>query len=183
MTSGPDGSDAAIEPDTKDWTWVLAEPCPDCGYDASAIRPTDVAARIRRDADGWVARLAGASVTERPAPGVWSVLEYGCHVRDVHRIFSERVHLMLAEDDPRFPNWDQDEAARTDHYASQQPGTVAGELQRAAAAVADVYASVPVDAWSRRGLRSNGSEFTIATIALYHLHDVVHHTWDVTPND
>jgi hypothetical protein len=183
MTSGPDNSEAAIEPDTKDWTWVLAEPCPDCGYDANSVHPTDVAARIRRDADGWVTRLAGTPVTERPAPGVWSVLEYGCHIRDVHRIFAKRVHLMLTEDDPRFPNWDQDETARTDDYASQEPGTVAGELQRAAAAVADVYASVPVDAWSRRGLRSNGSEFTIATIALYHLHDVVHHTWDVTPTD
>ncbi len=37
-------------------------------------------------------------------------------------------------------------------------------------------------AWSRRGLRSNGSEFTIATIALYHLHDIVHQAWDVTPH-
>jgi hypothetical protein len=182
MTSGSDGSEAAIEPDTKDWTWVLAEPCPECGYDASAIRPTDVAARIRRDADRWVTRLAGASVTERPAPGGWSVLEYGCHVRDVHRIFGERVHLMLTEDDPRFPNWDQDEAALNGDYASQEPTNVADELRQAASAVAATYESIPDDAWSRRGLRSNGSEFTIASIALYHLHDVVHHTWDVTPN-
>ena len=25
---------AAIAPDTKDWTWVLQRPCPDCGFDA-----------------------------------------------------------------------------------------------------------------------------------------------------
>jgi hypothetical protein len=181
MTSEPDGSHAAIEPDTKDWTWVLTEPCPDCGYDAGAIRPTDVADHVRRDARDWVTRLAGPSVTARPAPGVWSVLEYGCHVRDVHRIFGERVRLMVAEDDPRFPNWDQDETALADDYPSQEPGTVADELARAAAAVADTYDSVPADAWSRRGLRSNGSEFTIATISLYHLHDIVHHAWDVTP--
>jgi len=31
----------------------------------------------------------------------------------------------------------------------------------------------------RRGLRSNGSEFTIGSIALYHLHDAVHHAYDV----
>jgi DinB superfamily len=181
MTSGTDGPDATIEPDTKDWTWVLATPCPDCGYDAGSIRPTDVAARIRRDADGWATRLAGTSVTSRPAPAVWSVLEYGCHIRDVHRVFAHRVHLMLTEDDPRFPNWDQDETALTDDYAAQKPSVVADELKQAALAVADVYASVPADAWSRRGRRSNGSEFTIASIALYHLHDVLHHTWDVTP--
>lgn len=24
----------AIEPDTKDWTWVLDRPCPECGFEA-----------------------------------------------------------------------------------------------------------------------------------------------------
>ncbi|TPG31741.1 DinB family protein [Mycolicibacterium hodleri] len=185
MTSGSDGSDAAIEPDTiepdtKDWTWVLAEPCPHCGFDATAWRHTDVAAHIRRDADDWVTRLAGNSVTARPAPGVWSILEYGCHVRDVHRIFDHRVRLMLEQDDPHFPNWDQDETALSANYATQPPGTVADELRRAASDVADTYESVPADAWSRRGLRSNGSEFTVKSIALYHVHDIVHHAWDVT---
>jgi hypothetical protein len=180
MTTADD-SESIVPPDTKDWTWVLVEPCPDCGYDAAATSHTDVAARIRDDAEAWVTRLAGTSVTARPTPGIWSVLEYGCHVRDVHRIFADRVRLMLDEDEPRFPNWDQDEAAIADDYASQEPTEVADELRQAAFEVADTYESVPTDAWPRRGLRSNGSEFTIATIALYHLHDVVHHTWDVTP--
>ncbi len=182
MTSESDDYETAIEPDTKDWTWVLAEPCPDCGYDARTLRHTDVAAHLRRDADDWVARLAGTAVTTRPKPGVWSVLEYGCHIRDVHRIFAHRVQLMLNEDDPRFPNWDQDETALIDDYAAQEPVTVVDELRQAASDVADTYDSVPADSWSRRGLRSNGSEFTIATIALYHLHDIVHHAWDVAPH-
>ena len=181
MTPGSEGFESGVEPDTKDWTWVLEEPCPSCGYDAAAIPHTEVATRIRRDADDWVIRLSGPSVASRPAPGVWSILEYGCHVRDVHRIFRHRVHLVLTEDDPRFPNWDQDETALVDDYASQGPDTVADELRRAAMAVADIYETVPADGWSRRGSRSNGSEFTIASIALYHLHDIVHHAWDVIP--
>lgn len=174
MTAG-DG----IEPDDKDWTWVLGRPCPECGFDAAAVHATDVAGRIRSDAINWLTRLARPGVTERPRPDVWSALEYGCHVRDVHRIFDSRVHLMLDEDAPRFPNWDQDGAALTADYASQRPDTVAAELAAAAEAVADTYATVPDDAWTRRGLRSNGSEFTVASIAVYHLHDVVHHAWDV----
>ncbi|GLP75937.1 methyltransferase type 12 [Mycobacterium antarcticum] len=182
MASGNDGREAAaVTPDTKDWTWVLAQRCPDCGYDASALSHTEVAALIRRDADDWTGRLAAPSVGVRPEPGVWSVLEYGCHVRDVHRIFAHRVRLMLDEDAPRFPNWDQDETALTDDYPSQDPVTVSDDLREAAADVAATYDSVPTDAWSRRGLRSNGSEFTVESIALYHLHDVVHHAWDVRP--
>jgi len=168
-----------IEPDTKDWTWVLSRPCPECGFDAAAVHPSEVAEQIRADATDWLRRLGEDSAVERRQPTVWSTLEYGCHVRDVHRIFNHRVQLMLTEDDPQFPNWDQDETAIADDYASQDPGTVATELFDAASVVADTYAGVPVDAWSRRGLRSNGSEFTIATISIYHLHDIVHHAYDV----
>ena len=169
-----------IEPDTKDWTWVLSRPCPECGFDAASVHHTEVADQIRTDATEWLQRLGEASAAQRRKPGVWSTLEYGCHVRDVHRIFNHRVRLMLTEDEPRFPNWDQDETAIADDYASQDPATVATELFDAASVVADTYANVPAGAWSRRGLRSNGSEFTIATIAIYHLHDIVHHAYDVS---
>jgi len=168
-----------IEPDTKDWTWVLARPCPECGFDSTLVQHTDVAEQIRTDSAGWVHRLGEPGVRTRPQPKVWSTLEYGCHIRDVHRIFNHRVRLMLDEDEPRFPNWDQDETALADDYASQDPVTVAAELYDAANVVADTYADVPAHAWSWRGLRSNGSEFTIATIAVYHLHDIVHHAHDV----
>ena len=86
---------------------------------------------------------------------------------------------MLTEDVPQFPNWDQDETAIADDYGSQDPANVATELFDAANGVADTYTNVPADAWTRRGLRSNGSEFTIATISIYHLHDIVHHAYDV----
>jgi hypothetical protein len=144
------------------------------------VRHTDVADHIRTDAVDWVSRLSEPDVRTRPKPTVWSTLEYGCHVRDVHRIFNDRVQLMLAEDEPRFPNWDQDETAIADDYAGQDPATVATELLDAAGIVADTYANVPTDGWSRRGLRSNGSEFSVATIAIYHLHDIAHHAYDVS---
>lgn len=170
-----------IEPDTKDWTWVLTRPCGECGFDSAAVHHTDVGEHIRRDADEWTRRLGEPDVSARSRPTVWSTLEYGCHVRDVHRIFRQRVALMLDEEEPRFPNWDQDATALADDYASHDPATVAGELVDAANAVADTYARVPDDSWSRRGLRSNGSEFTVASIAIYHLHDIVHHAYDVDP--
>ena len=168
-----------IEPDTKDWTWVISRPCPECGFDASTTSHTEVADNIRADAADWVGRLKRPDVRARPRPTVWSTLEYGCHVRDVHRIFNDRVRMMLNEDDPRFPNWDQDATAIEDDYGSQDPAVAASELVDAAAAMADTYARVTPDAWSRRGHRSNGSEFTVASIALYHLHDIVHHAHDV----
>lgn len=168
-----------IEPDDKDWTWVLTQRCDECGFDPTTVTPAEVPERIRADAALWVPRLHGSGVAVRVRPDRWSILEYACHVRDVHRIFEHRVQLMLAETDPQFPNWDQDATAIADDYASQDPAVVATELFDAATTIAATYAEIPADAWSRRGFRSNGSEFTVASIAVYHLHDVVHHTHDV----
>lgn len=178
MTNQP-----GIEPDTKDWTWVLEQPCGACGYDASAVALTDLPARIRADTAGWSDRLGAEDARTRPDPGTWSPLEYACHVRDVHRVFAGRVHLMLAHVDPQFPNWDQDVTAAEGDYAGQDPRTVLAELAQSADLVATAYAGVPDDAWQRRGFRSNGSVFTIASLGRYHLHDVVHHAWDVGTRD
>ena len=171
--------DQDVVPDTKDWTWVLDRTCADCGFTADDVAPDDLARRLRGNADAWRAVLDRPEVGRRPAAGVWSPLEYGCHVRDVHRTMHARVALMLAQDAPTFANWDQDETAVADRYGEQDPAVVADELVAAAAEAARAYDGVSGAAWARTGLRSNGSRFTVASIGRYHLHDVVHHLRDV----
>ena len=53
------------------------------------------------------------------------------------------------------------------------------ELIEAAGTVAGVYATVSADQAGRRGTRSDGSEFTVETLAVYHQHDLVHHVHDI----
>jgi hypothetical protein len=169
-----------ITPDTKDWTWVLQRPCPECGFDPAAEALTSLPDRLHDSAMVWSGVLARSDAAVRPGPSTWSALEYACHVRDVHRVFAKRVHQLLTEDEPRFANWDQDATAVEDGYAAQDPAVVGPELLAAAAAVADQYAGVPPYSWHRRGTRSNGSEFTVESLGRYHLHDVVHHLHDIT---
>lgn len=169
-----------LTPDTKDWTWVLTRPCPECGFVAATTDRSDLGAALRANAAAFDAALRRSDATGRPAPDVWSPTEYACHVRDVHEVFDERVRSMRDQDEPTFANWDQDQTALEQHYDRQDPADVAPALVAAAERVAATYDLVPDDAWERRGLRSNGSEFTIDSIARYHLHDVVHHLWDVT---
>jgi hypothetical protein len=97
----------------------------------------------------------------------------------VFRVFDTRLRLMLAEDAPTFANWDQDATALDDDYAAQQPAVVADELLAAAAVVADAFESVPDDDLGRTGLRSDGSAFTVDSLARYFVHDPVHHLHDV----
>lgn len=172
-------SPAEIAPDTKDWTWVLDRACPECGFDPSAVDRDDLGPMIRDNAASWTSVLAADEATQRPEPTVWSPTEYAAHVRDVHRMFAGRVQLMLTEDEPTFANWDQDETAIAERYDLQDPGRVAPQLQAAADEVATAYDGVAGTAWQRRGTRSNGSVFTVESLGRYHLHDVVHHLWDV----
>jgi SAM-dependent methyltransferase len=87
---------------------------------------------------------------------------------------------MLVEDGPRFANWDQDRTAVERHYHEQVPAIVGPTLVSAAYAVGDLYASVPDDDWGRKGFRSDGAVFNIASLGRYHLHDIVHHLADVS---
>jgi len=168
-------------PDDADWTWVLTRPCPDCGFDAAAVEPADVPALLRDAGQRYAAALGRDDVRARPAEGVWSPLEYTCHVRDVCDVMRGRLEQILAGEGAlvQFANWDQDETALTQRYAEQDPAVVGSELVSAAAAVAERYAGVSGDAWSRPGIRSNGSVFSVASLGRYHLHDVVHHLHDV----
>ncbi|MBC7631497.1 DinB family protein [Aeromicrobium sp.] len=167
------------EPDTKDWTWVLHTPCAECGLTAGDVPPDEIGGRTLADLPRWQAVLSRVEARERPTPTTWSPTEYACHVRDVFLEFDGRVRLMLEQDDPVFTNWDQDEAAIADDYASQLPSEVSSQLVAAGTAFVTTLDSVPADSWDRTGLRDNGAAFTVSTLAQYFLHDVVHHLHDV----
>ncbi len=169
------------EPDTKDWTWVLGERCPDCGFDTRVPERAELAPLTRELARRWDTVLrTSEDPARRPAPTVWSPLEYACHLRDAFALASARVELMLVEDAPRFANWDQDEAALAGDYASQDAEQVRLDLVRETERFADVVAQVPDEGWSRTGLRGDGAAFTVESFTRYLLHDPVHHLTDVT---
>jgi DinB superfamily len=176
----------AIVPDSKDWTWVLLRPCPECGFDARAVERTDIAGMLSANAASWRELLAARSDTDlraRPDDATWSPLEYACHVRDVFALYDYRLRLMLEQDDPLYPNWDQDLTAVESDYPSQDPAVVSAELGQAADVLAARFAGVTDDQWSRPGRRSDGAAFTVETFARYFVHDPIHHLHDVVGAD
>jgi hypothetical protein len=170
-----------IKPETKDWTWVLRRPCPECGLDTQSFPRAQIGAMTRANAAGWHQVLTDSGDPRlRPSPGKWSPLEYGCHVRDVLRLYEQRLTLMLTQDGPRFPNWDQDATAVQDRYGEQDPVLVARELTAAAEVIAAHFDAITPDEWQRTGSRSDGADFTIESFGRYFIHDPVHHLYDVT---
>jgi hypothetical protein len=169
-----------IVPDDKDWTWVLQRPCPECGFDTRTIERQEIPQLIRENAEGWQEVFkTHPDVRARPKAGVWSPLEYACHVRDVFKLYDYRLGLMLTQDDPLYPNWDQDQTAIEQKYSEQEPDQVIIELRLAAETIAASFAKVEGDQWDRTGNRSDGAKFTVETFARYFIHDPVHHLDDV----
>ena len=60
----------SIEPDTKDWTWVLDRPCPDCGFDAAGLDRDRVPQAIRDNATLWEVVLGDDDAAVRPSSAV-----------------------------------------------------------------------------------------------------------------
>ena len=168
-----------IIPDDKNWTWVLERPCPDCAFDSSTVVPREIGATIRDVASQWQTVLDHPRAALRPRPDVWSPAEYGCHVRDVFRLFDARIELMLTENAPTFANWDQDATAIADRYDAQDPHMIKRELAVAGDQLAERFDSIVGSQWSRIGTRSDGASFTCESFGKYLLHDPIHHLWDV----
>ena len=179
MTDDDAAVPATPPADDKDWTWVIGTPCPDCGFDAAAVAGPQVAAVVRETVAQWRDALTAPDVQVRPAPAVWSTLEYAAHCRDVYAIFTERVELMLTRDDPQFANWDQDATAIEKRYWDSDPASVSVDIGTAGEAAAAAFESVGDEQWKRTGRRSNGSTFTVESLGRYFLHDLVHHLHDV----
>lgn len=166
----------------KDWAWVLDRPCPECGFDASDVQPHAVPALLRASAATWDTLLRSshdAALRRRPRDDRWSPLEYACHVRDFFGVFAARIDMTLRSDEPHFENWDQDRVAVTERYNEQDPQLVATELVDNAERLADLLSGLGPHSWTRVGIRSDGTRFSVAGYSRYILHDCVHHLFDV----
>lgn len=169
-----------IDPDTKNWTWVLQRRCDACGFDASSLPFREIPGLVVDNVGRWPAALELSDPSARPDDATWSPLEYAAHVRDVFRRFAVRLDAMTTLIDPVFDDWDQDATAVAERYGEQDPTTVLRELAEAGHAIADAFRAVPVDALGRTGHRSDGSVFTVESLGRYFVHDPIHHLVDVT---
>jgi hypothetical protein len=68
----------------------------------------------------------------RSRPGVWSPLEYACHLRDVLLVQRERVLAARSTNRPDCYPMGRDERVEHDGYAEQEPEDVARQLAAAA---------------------------------------------------
>ncbi|MGH3489625.1 MAG: DinB family protein [Actinopolymorphaceae bacterium] len=157
--------------------------CTECGFSDDLDQATEAGPSIRAGAADFatVLRRTDVDVATRPAPAVWSPLEYGCHLRDVLLVQRERVLQARRTHQPAPAPMGRDERADHDGYTDQDPADVARQLTDAALMFAHVLSRLDPVEWERT-LVYNYPEPTVRSlrwVAVHTLHEVRHHLLDV----
>lgn len=157
--------------------------CDECGFDHAAVPEDGIAAALRAVPGRFRERLDPfpAAGRRRPAPGVWSAVEYACHVRDVVLVQRERAIRTLVEDVPSFPPMHRDERVALAGYGDEDPAAVVAGLEVAADLLARVFERAGPEALARRCVYNfpAPAERTLAWVGRHTLHEAHHHLADV----
>ena len=156
--------------------------CTSCGVSYGDLTVEDAVSRIRVVPDAVasaVAALPDAALRRRPEPGVWSVLEYAAHVRDVYATFLIRLHRARTEDHPVLDPMFGDLRAQRLRYNDLPVDAVLREVSLAAAGFCDEVADTADEEWGRRVRRLPGEDRTALWLVRHAMHEGVHHVRDV----
>lgn len=121
------------------------ETCPECPFEWDAISSSQITPRITASAGQFAALLREQAdrAADRPSPEVWSILEYGSHVRDVLLNLRDRIMLGAIEDNPVPKSMFVDARVALGLYARDTPLLVANEILMAAALFTRTFDALP----------------------------------------
>lgn len=164
----------------NDW---VTDQCPDCGFVYDLSQSGTVERDIRERVADVVAILRNRKVDlrSRRQPGVWSPLEYGCHLRDMLLVQRERVLAARRADRPDCSPSGRDERVVHDGYAEQQPEDVARQLADAAQLFSNVLTRLAAEDWDRAVVYHypETRERSLRWVAIHTLHEAQHHLLDI----
>jgi DinB superfamily len=140
--------------------------------------------QLMESADSWrnfLTEADDAYLRTVPAPGIFSPLQYGAHVRDILRVYGDRILIMLEEDDPVFAQFNPDESV-WESYNRLGLEQLAEDLEAQARRLATIFDELEPEQWSLTMIRDGGTdgvhEFTVAGLASYAVHEAHHHLLD-----
>ena len=163
---------------------MAPQTCPDCGFDWGDLPTAAYASHLAELAARYRVILTATPELElrrRPAPEVWSALEYACHVRDVLLAQRERIYLALVEDRPSFARMNREERVTLARYAQESPARVADELDLAFRLVTTALTGRDDADWARLLLYNypGPTEHDLAWLGRHTIHECEHHLVDI----
>jgi hypothetical protein len=162
------------------------ERCDECGFDPSELRPRNLPVAIRSYGRRYRAPLTRGLADEdlddivrrSPSADVWSAIEYCAHVRDIFRVFDDRVRCALTDTEPSetVVDWEGKVTAASPTLARE---ALADDLDDAADTFATVLSELADHEWRLPTITGRGKPATIAEVAVIAVHEGSHHLLDV----
>ena len=115
--------------------------------------PSRLGATLRGASDEALRRAAG--------PGKWSAIEVACHLRDLDRIYAERVSKMAFSEKPRLWMLEQNRTAEQLRYREQTAASVVKEVARRRGDLVTLLRALPHAVWQRTGHHPTRGEISI----------------------
>jgi S-DNA-T family DNA segregation ATPase FtsK/SpoIIIE len=158
--------------------------CQECGFGYDNLPVEEIAGRLGSlglDYGERLRRTEADLLRTRPAPGVWSGLEYACHVRDVVLIQRDRILLALIESCPNFAPMYREQRVVLAQYEADPPEVAADQLRLATDLCATVLAGLGGEQWARPSIYNFPvpTERDVAWLGRHTVHEAVHHLGDI----
>lgn len=157
--------------------------CEACGFGFAAVSVEQARALIEALPGRYrsaVAGMSGEVLREHPAAGVWSPIEYLCHVRDVFVTHLIRLHRSRTEDDPGLEPMFNDLRSRRLRYQEREARATLDELEAAVAGLLEEAARFRPEEWSHTVHRLPGERRTARWLLRNAAHEGIHHLGDVS---
>jgi hypothetical protein len=137
--------------------------------------PFDVLAEQIGWLDRTVAALPDRVLRAPEAPGKWSALEVVQHLADSEIVYAYRTRIILEQDDPPVPGFDQDVWARVLRYSDADLDVALGVIRGVRTANLRLWRSLGPAELARTGRHSErGPESLWRILELSAAHDLVH---------
>jgi uncharacterized damage-inducible protein DinB len=125
---------------------------------------------------GLTKKLDDAALRRKPAPDKWSAMEVACHLRDIERLWADRLVKAAFSEKPAFYMLEVDSLATQNSYNTQDLASCLKEFARLREDNLRLLRSLPATQWKRVGLHPKRGEITIERIVEIMIeHDRGHH--------
>ena len=122
-----------------------------------ASRPSRLAEALRA--------FSAEALRRPPQPGKWSAIEVACHLRDVDRLYAERVSKAAFSERPAY--WIMDNARVSEKlgYRDADLAALLKEQRRRREDLVSLLRALPHGVWQRTGIHPERGEITIEQLA------------------
>ena len=127
-----------------------------------------------RDLVALMGTATGDQLRKAPAPGEWPAFTVLTHLADAELVYGARLRLIVAEDNPRLPAFDEN--AWADRFGTlEDPRDALDRWRATRASTIRIFESLADEEWARSGLHEERGVLTAGDIAqLLADHDAAH---------